>query len=116
MKKLTLALVACMALGASAQVRHYLTRNGVVSISPEGTSQTRVVELAPVQVVPYATNPILVVPSHPMLRVPSGPTIILEDTANVEMLPAQDIDAYEDGHYDSQLDRWRYDRTGSPYR
>ena len=111
MKKLTLALVACMALGASAQVRHYETRGGVVSATPEGKFYTPIVQVMPVQAVPYATRPVLVVPARPMLRVPAGPTIILEDTADVEMFPSREADAYENGHYNYDLDRWRYDRT-----
>ena len=63
MKKLTLALVACLAVGASAGTRHYTTENGMVTVRDGEMLETRVVEVVPVRVVPVSTTTILVAPS-----------------------------------------------------
>lgn len=51
MKKLVLGIVALMAVGASAQTRHYATEQGVVTALPGG-AKVHLVEVAPVRVVP----------------------------------------------------------------
>lgn len=50
MKKLTLAILAFLAVGATAQTRHYLTEEGVVVTSPTGIVESRVIEVTPIEV------------------------------------------------------------------
>ncbi len=122
MKKLTLAIVAFLAVGASAQSRHYTTENGMVTATPHGKYETRVVEVTPVRMVPVSTarsTQLLVVPASNTVVVPSR-TVLLQteydDTADVELLRDRDFRAYDnDGDYDSALDRARYNRDSYYY-
>lgn len=66
MKKLALAIIACLAVGASAQTRHYSTGDSIVTALPGGDKiETRLVEVFPATVVPVTTTPVLItVPSN----------------------------------------------------
>lgn len=71
MKKLALAIVACLAVGASAQTRHYSTGNSIVTALPGGAKvETQLVEVVPAAVVPVTSTPVL-------LTVPSTQTRVL---------------------------------------
>lgn len=106
MKKLTLALIALMAVSATAeQHRHYVTKNGVVHATSAGKYETSVVRVAPAHVVvPTSTSRVYLAPV-------TTRTVILQDTADVDLVQPLEIDAYDPGHYDSDLDRARYNRT-----
>lgn len=85
MKKLALALVAFMAVGASAQTRHYVTKDGIVHIHRPEVYQTRVVEVTPVQVVPVAPTRVILTPEA--TTVTTTRTLLLEnDTADVPLI------------------------------
>ena len=107
MKKLTLALLAFMAIGASAeQHRHYIGEHGVIHSSSAGRYETRAVQVVPVRIAPAVVTPtrVLVVPTT------TTRTVILDDTADVELLRDRDYNAYDGhGNYNSDLDRMRYD-------
>lgn len=116
MKKLTIAILACLAVGASAQSRHYTTEHGTVTATPHGMYETRVVEVTPIRMVPVSTShstQLLVVPASEAVMVPSRTVLIqtrYDDTADVELLRDRDFRAYDRGEYDSDLDRARYER------
>jgi hypothetical protein len=60
MKKLTLALLACLTVAASAQSRHYATGDAVVTVLPGGaTVETRMVEVVPMEVLRVSETPVL---------------------------------------------------------
>lgn len=58
-KTLTLALLAALTVGASAQTRHYATGNSVVTALPGGDKvETRMVEVVPVTVIRTSEAPV----------------------------------------------------------
>lgn len=91
MKKLTLALLAFLTVGAAAQSRHYISENGVIHVHRPGVYETRVVEVtAPVRVVTPAER-VLVVPDSTVHR-----TILIDDdTADVPLIyPHAELDPH----------------------
>ena len=85
MKKLLLALVACMAVGASAQTLHYVTDDGIVHIHRPEVYQTRVVEVTPVQVMPVVPTRVILAPET--TTVTTTRTLLLgDDTADVPLI------------------------------
>jgi hypothetical protein len=82
MKKLTLALLAFLAVGAAAQNRHYEGANGVIHVHPnDQIYRTQIIEVVPVR---------QVTPVERVIVVPDGTvhhTIwIDDDTADVPLI------------------------------
>ena len=83
MKKLALAIVACLAVGASAQTRHYSTGDGIVTALPGGTKvETQLVDVVPVQIPTVTTTPVLFTVPASQARVLHVRNYDLNDTAD----------------------------------
>lgn len=89
-KLLTVAMLAALTVGASAQTRHYATGNSVVTALPGGDKvETRMVEVVPVTVIRSSEAPVFyTMPSSYSMPTPGSETRVLQvrqydDTADV---------------------------------